>query len=851
MQSLFRRLNYLLNRRRLDAELADEMEFHREMAARDGHAPFGNPLRLREEAREVWGAVWMDRLTQDLRFALRLLRRSPGFTLAAVLMLAFGIGINVAAFSFFNLIVFRPLPLRDPQSLVRFHRAAPGNYSSDLSYQALQFYREHAKTISTFMALDAGPVLLEGAADPLKADFVSANFFQELGAAPAAGRLFDARLQDDPAIPAVAVLSHAFWQRHFGGDSSVVGQTLRLNGKPVVVAGVATPTFAGFSYTGPDIWLPLIHQPYFVEGSRLLTNFSPDADGVDVWGRLRPGIGAKAATHELRGLTAELRKLHPNDFWENESLIVDPGGYAQKSGGRDRGNRQPPNVQQQLYPVFALVGALALLILAVSCANLGSLLLARGAARQREIAVRTAVGAGSGRLIRQLLTESLVLSLLGSAAGLLLGSSMLRLMLAYTGGPTWIDASPDWRVVAFTVAAGLTAALLFGLAPALQVARPKSRNNRARTLLIGAQVAASCVLLIVAGLLVRALHHAASGNPGFEYKQVIAIDPRLALHGFADSPAHAYLDLLQSRLRAIPGVESVSLAASAPLGNKKTTLGAEKNGKSFEIVLNHVDPDFFPTMRIALLRGRVFARGEQNCAIVSDSLARSLWPGEDPLTHRLEFDGTSVPIIGVTANARVLALADSDSAEAYFPAGPGGYPGMTVLVKSRGPVEPLLASVTTIARDADTRVVPAVQTLQRAYARKLETTEQSVLTAGVLGAVALLLACLGITGVVTFAVSQRVREIGVRMALGASPAHVLRIVLSRLSLPVALGLLAGVLIAAALSQVLRRELYGISNLDPVAYLASVLLFLATAAVAAILPARRALKIDPMRALRHD
>lgn len=851
MKSLVRRLYYLFHRRRLDQELADEMEFHQEMAAREGQTPFGNPLRLREESREVWGAVWMDRLIQDLHFALRLLRRSPGFTLAAVLMLALGIGINVAAFSFFNLIVFRPLPLRDPESLVRFHRVAPGNYSSDLAYPALQFYREHAQTISQFIALDAGPVLLDGESTPLKADFVTANFFHELGAGAAAGRLFDPRTQDEPTTAAVAILSHAFWLRHFGGDTSVVGQTLRLNGKPVVVSGVATANFAGFSYSGPDIWLPLIHQPYFVEGSRLLTNFSPESDGVDVWGRLRPGLTADAAASEMRGLTAELRKLHPNDFWEKESLSVQPGGYPQSSGGRNRSTAEPPSLQKKMYPIFALIGALALLILSVSCANLGSLLLARGAARHREITVRTAVGAGAGRLIRQLLTESTLLALLGAAAGLALGTVMLRSLMTWSGAPAWIDASPDWRVIAFTASIGLAAALLFGLAPALQVARLRPRATRTRTLLISAQVAASCVLLIVAGLLVRALHHAASGDPGFEYQQVVTIDPRLSLHGYAPAPALAYLDLLQNRLRALPGVESTSLATSAPLGNKRTTLGGEKDGKSFDIVLNRVAPEFFQTMRIPLLRGRNFTRGDQAVLLVSESLARRLWPAQDPLQQYLEIGPNRYPVIGVTGNARTLALADSDAVEAYQPLEPADSPSLSILVKTTGPVESLSSTIASTARGADARVVPSIQTLKTAYARQLEGTQRSVLTATVLGLVALLLACLGITGVVAFAVSQRVREIGIRMALGATPSHVLSVVLRQFSWPVAWGLLAGIAGAAALSRILRRELYGISNLDPIAYLAALALFMVTAAVAALLPARRALRVDPIRALRHN
>jgi predicted permease len=597
MCELFRRFLYLLNRRRLDRELADEMEIHREMSLANGgdEDNFGNTLRLREEARDAWGWTWIDRTLQDVRYSFRTMRRTPGFTAAAVLMLAIGIGVNVAAFGFFNVVMFRPLPLRDPETLVRLHRLAPREYSSDVPYPAMEFYREHSRTLSAILALDVGQLTIKGAEKPVKAFFVTGNFFSELGARAAFGRLLDANDEDGRAEP-VAVLGYDYWQTHFGADSSVVGTTIRLNRKPVMVIGVVANDFSGFTFSLPDVWLPIVRQPDIVEGSKLLTSFSADGDGVDMWGRLRPGVTAKAAEEELRGLTAELRTRRPNDIWENESLLITPGGYAQNAGGKERGSAPPPNLQSKLYPIFGLIGALALLILAVTCGNVGSLVLARGVSRQREIAIRTAVGASAGRLIRQLLTESLVLALAGSGAAVLLGSFVLQQMMVWTGAPAWLDVSPDWRVIAFTIGVAFAAAMLFGLTPALQLVRSFRRATRARQFLIGTQVAACCVLLVVAGLLARAIHHAITGNPGFEYKQVISVDPRLAIHGYSASAARAYLDRLQDRLRSLPGVRSVSLAVTPPLGNRRTTLGGEKDGRSFPIYLNRIDPDFFSTM---------------------------------------------------------------------------------------------------------------------------------------------------------------------------------------------------------------------------------------------------------------
>lgn len=848
MRELFRRLYYLLNRRRFDDELAAEMESHQELAARGGDQNFGNPLRLREEARDAWGWTWIDRLGQDLRYTMRTMRRSPGFTVAAVLMLAIGIGINTAAFGFFNVVVIKPLPVRDPETLVRFHRLAPQMYSSDVPYPAMEFYRKHTKTLSAVLALDFGRLEMEGEANPVRASFVTGNFLAELGAGTRLGRLFDAANAEDGRAEPVAVLGHDFWQRHCGADSAIAGKVIRLNGKPLTVIGVTAANFSGFTYSAPDMWLPLIQQPHFVEGSQLLTSWSSDSDGVDMWGRMIPGVSAKVVEAEMRSLAVELRRQHPDEIWEGESLSSEPGGYAQNAGGRERGNAPSPSFRAKLFPVFAMVSALAFLILAVACGNLGSLLLARGVARRREMMIRSAVGAGSGRLIRQLLTESLVLALMGSGVGLALGTVVLRSMMLWSGAPAWIDVVPDWRVITFTVGLGFATAVVFGLTPALQVVRQRHLSTTPRQFLIGAQVTASCVLLIVAGLLVRALNHAISASPGFEYKQVISIDPHLENHGYSSGAARAYLETLQGRLRSLPGVESVSLAATPPLGNRRTASEGEKDGRKFDVTINRVNPEFFQTMKIPLLRGRHLRLGETGTVIVSESLARRMWPGDDPLGQRL-FDHDTV--VGVAGNARALALADTDAVESYHVIAEGDLRMAAVLVRTSGPVESLAPAIVSIGRDIDPKVVPAVETLKSAFARKLESTERVAVAVSVLGLVALLLSCLGIVGVVAYAVSQRTREIGLRMALGAKPHHVLLAILRQFSGPVGAGLVLGAGGAAVLSQLLRKELYGISNLDPVAYPAAIALFLLAAALAGIVPARRALRIDPMLALRQD
>jgi predicted permease len=839
VRTLWRRLHYLLNRERLDQELADEMAAHRAMAAGKGAGRFGNTLRLREEARDAWGWTWIDRLGQDLRYAARGLRNSPGFTLTAVLMLGLGIGVNVAAFGFFNLMVLRPLPVRDPASLLHFLRRSRDNFADNFPYAEVAFYREHSKALSAVLALNFSKVAIDGDDKPLAAHFVTADLFRELGAEARLGRLLDPARDGTTDAEPVVVLGHGFWQRHFGADPWVVGRTLRLNGKPATVIGVASSEFSGLGMDVPDVWLPMSQQPYFFGGGQTLSKLGEGSLSVFMWGRLKPGLAPKAAEDDLRSLAAELRRQHPNDIWEGETLPSEPGGYASRVA--------PP-----MYPVLALVGVLCLLILAVACGNLGSLLLARGVARDREIAIRAAVGAGRGRLVRQLFTESLLLAVLGSVAGLGLGFIALRSLMVWTAKPSWLSPTPDWRVVAFASGIGFASAILFGLAPAWQMARQRHRTMIVRKILIGAQVAASCVLLIVAGLLVRALHRATSAPSGFDYGHVISVDPGLWSRGYTPEGAKGYLEALESQLRALPGVESMSIATNPPLGNRWSVHKAEIGGRMVGVHVNAIDPAFFETMTIPMLRGRTLARGEASTIVVSESLARLQWPEEDPLGKTFRM-GTDAPatVVGVAGSARLVSPEDSDAVELYGLAEAPVLPSVVVLVKTSVPPESVLPSVAAVARALDPKLFPELQLMKAAFRQKIETSEYAALSAGLLGLLALVIACVGIVGLVAYAVSQRTREIGVRMALGAPSAHVLSVVLRQLSRPVGAGLVVGVGGAAALSQVLRGVLYGVSHVDPAAYLAAISVFVVVVGAAAVWPARRALRVDPTVALRSE
>jgi predicted permease len=413
-----------------------------------------------------------------------------------------------------------------------------------------------------------------------------------------------------------------------------------------------------------------------------------------------------------------------------------------------------------------------------------------------------------------------------------------------------MEATPDWRVVGFALAAGFVSAVVFGLTPALQIGRQRQKANVARQALIAAQVAASCVLLIVTGLLARAIEHATWNSPGYEYRNVIAVSPDLERNGYTPARAQAYCDAFESRLRGLPGVQAVSLALSPPLGHVTITVGTEINGHPAEFNANHVSAEYFATMGIPIVRGRSLQPGERHAIVIGDDLARAVWPNAEPLGQSIEL-GDRFQVVGIAGRVQSLKFGDTDKSMVYFPIEEGDYAHLSVLVKSAGAPQEMARSAVAAARSLDPKSFPEVDILSSAYRRNLEGAEFLAMAVSSLASIAQLLACMGIVGVVSYAVSQRTKEIGIRMALGAKAGSVLRVVLGRLAGPVAAGLILGVACAGGLAQFLRGRLFGISHLDPAAYVGAVAVFVATAAVAAAFPAQRALRIDPLRALRHE
>jgi predicted permease len=748
---------------------------------------------------------------------------------------------------------FRPLPVRDPHSLVRFSATSPTMSSQEVPYPAAMFCADNSGVLSAVLIQTSTNMTLTGDSNEnLHAGLVSANYFSELGSSAAYGRLFDPRIDELPNAPPVVVLGYRYWRNRFGSDARVVGQTIRLNQHPATIIGVTSFDFSGLDPEHGEadgVWLVISQFPYFVPDTKLLTSFDMNDSGVHMSARLKPGITGKEAEAALMPLSAELVRQHSDTLPKDLRLVSQPGAYAVNLDPADAG----------MLSMFGLFATLVLLILTTACGNLGNLLLGHAANREREISIRLALGATRRRIVRQLMTENLLLALLGSAAGLFLSWNVSRALVVWLGGPGNLDLSPDWRTFLFTLGIGALACILFGLPPSRQAARQAHRKSRARTIFMSTQVAASCVLLVVASLLVRALVRASNSDLGFDYARVIIIDPQLYAHGYTPRKAANYMRELELRLRQAPGVASAALVINPPLGTRASFQRAHGD-VNVNVHFNEISPRFFETLAIPLLRGRDFTKEDRDAAIVSESCARVLWPGKDPLQQTYQRGKRKLTVIGLVGNARLTALRNGDDAIVYMPlaetkaeAGEVGHPidSAVVLVRTSQPPRTLMGTVTDLARALDASLSPNVQMLATTLHDRMSDSEKFTAVVGGMGALALVLAIVGLYGVVAYAVSHRTREIGIRIALGATSSRLVHNLLSGFVLPLAYALGAGLVLAAVLSTVIREYLYGVSNWDPLSYAGAVLLLAAAGGLAALIPARRALKVDPVVALRCE
>lgn len=812
----------------------------------------------------------METLLRDLKYSARRLIQSPGITILAVLSLALGIGINTAIFSYLNFALLRPLPVESPEDLVRVYTATPDFEYGAQSYGQFRDLRQDSRALEDVVAERFTEINLDsqrGDLDQVWGMLVSGNYFTTLGLEPAAGRLL---AEDDDLSPGghpVAVLAHDTWQRRFGGDPSAVGKRVRINGYPFTVIGVAPPEFRGTTLgVVPEIYVPLAMQETVIPGGNRLED--RQRRWLSVLGRLAPGTSLAQAETSLDALATRIAERYPDS---DANLAFNLVPLAE--------DNLPFQFRDKAQVLLGLLMGVAALVLLIACANLANLLLAQAASRRTEVSVRLAVGASRGALIRQLLIESLILAVVAGGAGLFLGTAVMRVLAGIdlpTGLPLETAAPLDLRVLGFTVVVSLVAGVLFGLVPALNAARtdlvpalkreePVSQRHLLplRSLLVVGQVALCLVLLIAAGLFVRSLQNTLDVDPGFDSGNMLIGQLQLGLAGYDEERGRALYRQLSERLESQPGIRGVSLADALPLeaaGNqiRMDVPGYEPPPDQGAPVIdfNVVGADYFNTMGIPLVAGRDFRLQdgpEPWRTIVNRTLAERFWPGESALGKRMLVAGAiPVDVIGVVEDHSFSSLNQAPEPFLYLSAFQHYQSSMNLQVRTDGDPLAILPTVRRELRNLDPELpLASVTTMESHVKGSLLPLRLSAFLLGAFGVLALVLAVVGIYGVMTYAVRQRTRELGIRMAIGANRRHILGLVLRQGLLLVALGAGIGVLVALWSTRFLSSFLVDISSSDPATFVVVPLIFLAVGVLASLLPATRASRTEPMTILRRE
>lgn len=820
----------------------------------------------------------MEQLWQDIRFSLRMLAKKPGFALVVALTLGLGIGANTTIFTVVDRLLLRPLPVKNASQLVVLAIEHPSHpFLHGLSYLDLKDYREQSKDVLQGVAayqVEFVGLSADNRPERLLVDFVTGNYFSLLGVQPAVGRLILPNEGETPGADPVIVLGHSYWKRRFNGDSGVVGRSIQINGKPFTIVGVVPEEFLGtYALLEMDGYLPLNMIGVVQDGDRTLTDRGRHA--MHTVARLRPGVSRARAESVLQVVARRLDQQYPGTNSKTTlHVLPEPMARPEEDGGHD------------IAFVSGIFLGLVGLVLLLACVNVANILLVRGTMRQKELAIRAAMGARRDRLIRQLLTEISLLALLGGLAGMAIGAGAARLIARIPLAiqlPIRLDFTLDWRVILYAAGASLAAALLAGILPALRTVRSDlhstlreggrgastgREHHRVRNLLVGLQVALSVMLLVAAALFSESFVRSHALDLGFDPHGIMNAIMDVQFRGYDEAHGRAFYRQLLQKIRALPGVEGATLALSVPMGYNGAISNIDLPGQASgpqqatrAAQYNPVEPGYLKLMRMPLLKGRTLEETDTAqaplVAVVNDTMAKQLWPGQDPIGKQFSMKGPNGPfveVVGLVKTAKYNGLAEDPTAFFYIPA-EQHYVSMRALqVRSPLPPETLGPMIVKAVHDLDPNLpLYDVQTMDEslAGANGFFLFKLGAYIAAALGMLGLVLAVVGVYGVVSHAASQRTHEIGVRMALGAAPRDILRMVLGSGLGVVLAGVAAGIAAALGFTRLLASLLVGVKPYDPGTYALVVLLLSTVALLACYIPARRAMQVDPMVALRYE
>jgi putative ABC transport system permease protein len=847
------------------AELSESELLTQELRCVERPAPRESVLLGSNRRNSMLGDIWL-----DLRYAVRTLGKNPGFAAIAVLTLGLGLGANTAIFSLVNTALLRPLPVERPDRLVTLNYAAERRMLPAFSYPNYKDFRDRNNAFSGLLGYRFAQLSLshDGVNERLWGYLVTGNYFETLGVKAALGRVISADDDRSPGGHPVAVVSYKCWRQRFGGDPAVIGKNVIVNGRGYTIIGVAQPGFSGTEVVvAPEMWFPMAMQAQIEVGSQWLDDRGWKT--VSLMGRLKPGVGVRQAQTELNSIALQLESEYPDANEGMRVTLVSPGLV----GGEMRG---------------AIVGFAGLLMVVVgmtlllACVNLANLLLSRATERRREIAVRLALGANRFRVMRQLLTESLLLAAGGGVLGFLLAVWLAKLTAAIKlpiDVPLATEIQMDIRVFIFACLVSLGAGLLFGLLPAWQATKTdlgqalkndasfgSPHRSRLKSGLIVLQVALSLALLVGGGLMLRALRKAQNIDLGYDPRRAIEMSFDLRLQGYDSAKGREFQKSLLERVRALPGVESAGAANIIPVdlhissqpifieGQEPTRLADAPRA-----LTSNITPEYFRAMNTRLLRGRDFAESDDDkaarVAIINETFARRFWPGEDPIGKRFALGGPESPkmqVIGVAQDGKYTGLNENRWPFVYRPQWQYRVGATTIVVRAESDSQKMIALVRGELQQLDPNLpIASARTLVERLSAPLLPARIVASALGGFGLLALLLAAIGIYGVMSYAVSRRTREIGVRMALGAQRGDVLRLVMGQGTALTLMGVAVGLLAAFGLTRLMKSVLFGVSATDPLTYVGVAALLTCVALLACYIPARRATKVDPMIALRCE